>query len=365
MNMLHKIIIWIGLLGLAIVVPCLAQTDLVTVQTQGIGYILQQDTAAARDRAVEDAKIRAVESVCGTQVDAKTVIHKTLLVSSTVMTRTTGVVRQVKVLEESVDENMQLYRVKIEAIVDQQAWNNELLKRAGQKKILFLRQKNQTRDAALARELAALFDRAGFGVSQMFAEQSEFDLLGNTWAEQVLKEMKKDILVVFRSQNQAPVCQTANFCVSTADGFIQLYAPFNHMGSDSLLVNEQIQGAKGFGHTQTSAVEKALLKLNEQLVRKMVDRLDMSMQQQVKIVVKNIPDFKAYKLLKRTIESYRWVIDVKEDQVGYHPVKSVFLVNYKSRLDFLAGMLDKLGQYTFHGRDSDVFMLEFNNGKEH
>ena len=48
---------------------------------------------------------------------------------------------------------------------------------------------------------------------------------------------------------------------------------------------------------------------------------------------------------------------VKEDAVGYHPVKSVFFVRFAQDLKFFSAMLEKLGGYNFLGREGFVFTL--------
>ncbi len=322
----------------------------------GIGYVVQGDVASAKDRAVADAKIRVIELVCGTQIDSRTVIHKTLLIDSTVMTRSRGTVKAYEVVDESYDEKHQLYSVTIDAVVDQETMDRDVLK----KNILFMREKSQEKDAGLTRELAGEFSRAGASITQVFADKSEFDIIGSGTAAAILKNAEKDILVVYKMDIKSIECLTDNFCAAGVKGFIQLYAPFKGPGADVLMVDESFDNTKGFGNTKQSATDKALTQLKKKLIHAFMGRLEKSLERVVKVEVINIPDFDTYKNIKRTIETFRWVINVKEDSVGYHPNKSVFLVWYKNDLDFLSQMLDKIGKYRFNGRSMDVFTLEYN-----
>src|SRR3990172_5149877 len=85
-----------------------------TVTAEGYGTIFGGDTAQARDEAIIDARVRALEQVAGVFVDAKTLVENEMLLDSMVRDRTQGLVTSYKVLKEGPTGDGR-YRVLIEA----------------------------------------------------------------------------------------------------------------------------------------------------------------------------------------------------------------------------------------------------------
>lgn len=96
------------------------------VETVGLAAIVGDDLAAARDRALDDAKRKAVEQVAGTHVTARTVTESFQLVEDTIYARASGFVRSYAILEELREG--ETYRVRIEAEVDAKALVDDLEK---------------------------------------------------------------------------------------------------------------------------------------------------------------------------------------------------------------------------------------------
>lgn len=94
------------------------------VKVEGLAAIVDDDLAAARDRAVDDAKRRAVEQVAGARVSATSVSENYQLVRDEILSRADGFVRQYEILDE-VREG-ETYRVRIQAEVDADALVDDL-----------------------------------------------------------------------------------------------------------------------------------------------------------------------------------------------------------------------------------------------
>ena len=45
------------------------------VKADGVGFMIGGDRAAARDRAIRDAQVRALEQAMGIEIDARTALH--------------------------------------------------------------------------------------------------------------------------------------------------------------------------------------------------------------------------------------------------------------------------------------------------
>ncbi len=82
----------------------------------GMATILDNDKALARDRAIEDAKRKLVKKILGDTISGTSVMKNFRLVSTIVTSKSSGLVKDDKILEERADGNA--YIVKIEGTVE-------------------------------------------------------------------------------------------------------------------------------------------------------------------------------------------------------------------------------------------------------
>jgi len=349
-----------GIIHFGIIAPVWASQ--INVTTTGVGFIIGSDIAAARDRAIRDAQIRALEQALGVKIDARVALHKSLLIDDTIVTRTKGIVRKYTILDEGRDENG-IYTVTLNAIVDTVVMTDELIRMAGQKKVLFVRshkpESNGRGDKILMAELATAFAYAGFNLKQISIPETEFRMLDAERIMAISKTTGRDLIVGLGLDSSVPQCMASNFCVASANGFVRMYAGKTGAG----LAAEKKDNVRGYGNTPDLAGNDAFKKGAGILVDGLMSSLFFPQEKDLKIVVRNLSNFKEYKMLLKTLETLRWVMEVKEDTVGYHPVKSVFCVRFAQNLSIFAKMLDKLGKYNFVGRSGNVYTLELKNGK--
>ncbi len=335
-----------------------AQAAQYEVEVTGVGFIQGGDVAAARDRAIKDAQVRALEKAVGITVDARTALHRSLLVDDTILTRTKGVVRDYKVVAEGPGE-FGLYSVTLKALVDTVELADSLLKAAGDKKVLLLFREHADGKAAgsrvLLEELAVFFGRAGFETSYTGLPAGEPLLLDKQRIRAIAGESGSDVIAVAELATHALSCATVNFCSGLADGHVGLY---NGKTGEEILEKIALLGQKGFGNTRAAADRDALQKGAASLLEKVSAALFKTRQRSFRVVVKNLPDHAAYRSLRRNLETLRWVSEVREDTVGYHPVKSVFFLKFSREPKLLAGMLDKMGRFNFLGRTGVAFVME-------
>ncbi len=127
------------------VAPAQYQTSGQGVQTEviGVGSITFNDVAAARDRAIDDAKRRAVENVLGTIIDSETRVENYQMVSDRILSWSRGYVRDFRILSEMKKAD-DLYEVRALATVDQsnlqEDWSavQHLIQSMGNPRIMFL-----------------------------------------------------------------------------------------------------------------------------------------------------------------------------------------------------------------------------------
>ncbi len=106
-----------AVLQIAAVTPALA--DATSVSVQGMAAIVNDDVAMARDKAINDAKRKAVEQVAGTRVSSQSISENFQLVSDRIYARASGYVKTYAIDKEYKDEGV--YYVKMTATVDADA----------------------------------------------------------------------------------------------------------------------------------------------------------------------------------------------------------------------------------------------------
>lgn len=86
------------------------------VEVEGVAAIVNNDIAMARDKALDDAKRKAVEQVAGSRVSSESITQNFQLVEDRIYAHASGFVKSYQIASELKDHDT--YRVKIKATVD-------------------------------------------------------------------------------------------------------------------------------------------------------------------------------------------------------------------------------------------------------
>lgn len=87
------------------------------VQSIGVGAIMYDDVAAARDRAIDDALRKAVEQTLGTYIDAQTKVENYMVVEDRILNWSRGYVKNYQIISEG-KKTPETYEALIQATVD-------------------------------------------------------------------------------------------------------------------------------------------------------------------------------------------------------------------------------------------------------
>ena len=101
-----------------------AHAEVKETEVEGVAAVVSGDKAMARDRAIDDAKRKAVEQVAGAQVSAESISENFELVEDRIYSRASGFVKTYQIVTELEAEGV--YRVKIKAQVDSAAIADDL-----------------------------------------------------------------------------------------------------------------------------------------------------------------------------------------------------------------------------------------------
>ena len=101
-----------------VIIPCpmlFASSDTMDATAEGVGVIIDNNTALARDQAVQDALRMVVEQTAGIMVASETVVQNYELLRDQIYSKSQGYVRNYQVLDEKVEGT--LYKVTVQASV--------------------------------------------------------------------------------------------------------------------------------------------------------------------------------------------------------------------------------------------------------
>ena len=87
----------------------------VNTTAEGVGVIIDDNTATARDQAIQDALRLAVEQAAGTMVSSETLVQNYEVLRDQIYSQSQGYIRHYEVTDESREGN--LYRVTVQAAV--------------------------------------------------------------------------------------------------------------------------------------------------------------------------------------------------------------------------------------------------------
>ncbi len=94
------------------------------VTAEGVAAIIRNNSAAARDKALDDALRRAVEQAVGTFVSTDSMTERYRVIHDTILAQSAGYVKNYRVLTEKQQGN--LYRIKIHAEVGRTSLRSDL-----------------------------------------------------------------------------------------------------------------------------------------------------------------------------------------------------------------------------------------------
>jgi hypothetical protein len=108
-------VLFLVLIGL-LAMPCMA-ADVEEVEVTGQAAIIDDDKAAARDKAIDDALRKAVESSVGTMISSETITENYQLLSDRIYSQAEGYVKKYKILDEKDEDNVYIVEIRAKVAV--------------------------------------------------------------------------------------------------------------------------------------------------------------------------------------------------------------------------------------------------------
>lgn len=164
--------------------------DAVKVEAVGQAAIYGKDVAQARDKAIDDARRKAVEQAIGSMISSETVTENFQLISDKILSKSSGYVRRYKILSEG-SSTEGIYQVSIEAMVQKGVLNSDL-----QGVLAILKAKRMPRVLVMITEqniggaASSWWSNPGASVSMDVAENTFIDL----WRPKGVKFVERQVL---------------------------------------------------------------------------------------------------------------------------------------------------------------------------
>ncbi len=153
-----------------------------TVEAAGQAAIVDNDRAAARDKAIEDALRKAIESAVGTMISSETVTENYQLLTDKIYSKASGYVTKYKITGERIEDDVKIVEVK--ADVSKGAIQNDL----DALSILINEAKGRPKLLVMIAEQNIGMDRPNYWWGNNKMVSLEMDVVTNTLMEKMMEK---------------------------------------------------------------------------------------------------------------------------------------------------------------------------------
>ncbi|MBM4311700.1 MAG: hypothetical protein FJ119_12245 [Deltaproteobacteria bacterium] len=305
------------------------------VRAEGHGSIIQGDMAQARDEALIDARVRALENACGIAIDSRTVIQDEQLLDASLISLSRGHIESYRIIDEGPSHNG-LYRIMIEAVVSAGEHDSQLLPVGRNPAVMITLSETGAGTSVsdggiVAGGVLRAVAREGYAVNVPSYPQTArpHSKTGSPAADCILVNGRSTVLY---SQTHGGIVA----CRATSR--IALI----EKGSDTIIASCSLQ-AKGFGLCQQQAGRAALSRISRTASSFVVEQLSHYTGRQERTIVINVLDGEGathYNRLRNLLQSMRWVTSLDEGR--RENGQSIFQIRYAEKTNYLTRRLARI-----------------------
>jgi|GEM_PF-2383671 len=339
--------------------PCLCRAgqEVRVVEVEGVAPVIDNDLIQARDEALADARVRAIEQVAGVKVEARAVYGRELMLADEFDITAGGVLQDERILSQGLGPDG-LYRVGLKASVSPDGLGDRLKRMLREDAVvLALREDNlgtATGVNLFENRLRAELSRAGYQrITAQEPGQDEIrDGPDRDWVETVGFKHLADVVIAGRISSSPSGQHAPGLCSAHANGWLRVFL----VREGRTLAAAVAQSVRGFGPDMEQAGQAALSNAAKALCADVLRRVAPRRTRQVRVVVSGIPDFHSFKKYKGLIAAMRWVHSVEEQ--SYNPARTVFTLGYAESPGLLASRLGRFRDFQVQGYDPDEIRIK-------
>ncbi len=346
--------------------PHLARTEV--VEAEGLGTILSGDIAQARDEAIIDARVRALEQAVGVMVDAETLVQNELLLSATVRNTSSGMITSYKILEEGPDPSGSLYRVKIAANVDKASIETGIKNNLTANMTVVVQIDEEMAgqsvpDPVVESEVVEALVNAGYDVrdreaiTELRRRDAELARIGGDIQEAQIIGLRFLSNLVIKGTARTTVHENKTDYapgMSIPSAHARVTCRMVEVETGRVIGQEQLQRVTEFGQDPVDASEKAILKAAPQMVRKVLDWMNseylVKKMQTVTIEATGLPDMASFRRLVNLVQKERWVQEVEPGT--FKDGSGTITLRYPEKLVYLATGIDRSPEFRLTTMDN-------------
>jgi len=333
------------------------------INADGEAAIINNDKPSAKMEAVARAKWTAIEQVAGTEVKAGSFVQNFTLVEDVIKTKSGGVVKSYKVLEEGVKDDV--LNVKINACVEPSQARDAVSQLALNNSIaLFIPARKPGRHGdefeennILSETLIGKLTEQGYTVVDVApthaVDAKEIERAVRSGSTLSLRSM------MYKFLSNLIIIGKVDYTISTKKGEdigYGLSMPFNNVtvrlnyrilsknnktGTMEILTTG-VEQAKGLANNVEDATAQAMKELAQDLTPIMLDKVGQYIQgntKKIAVQVKGVDDVDKVLEVKQILQSIVWVSAVEEKQMGD------FVVSYPENTLYLANSIKQKGNF--------------------
>jgi hypothetical protein len=336
------------------------------VVTSGLGSIVGNDVAHARDDAIEDALRKGVEDALGLIVKAETLVENFQLIEDNIYSKTQGYIQKYDIVSEG-KRNEQLYEVTVKAVVkmtdlkdDYEGIKTLMHRKNMPRMMIMIEERNIGETPDFSHYIEADMNTAELALTQAFMEKGFKFVdqatvkrnLDNEKAAAILegdvnqaailgKSVGAEIVLTGKALAKSTVIEAFGVQQRSQQATVTVKAIRTDTGD--IIATGSGQGA--YPHIDdviggTKAIQKACSKMSEDLITQILDRwqTDISSGATLTLKVKGVKDFDQLNKFKSALKYYvrgLQAVTQREWEEGY----SVLEVEMKGTSEDLAQRL--------------------------
>lgn len=361
---------------------CLAIPDDASAQTKcinanGEAAIIRNDTPSAKLEAIARAKWTAIEQVVGTEIKAQSFVQNFTLVEDVIKTKTGGVVKSYKIIDENVKDD--ILQVTINACVEPSQAREAVSQLGLNSSIaLFIPARKPGRGGdefeetnILSETLIAKIIEQGYTVVDVAPTQA-ID------AKEIEKAMRSGSTLTLRSMmykflSNLIIIGKVDYTISTKKGenigyglsmpfnnvtvrlSYRIFAKNNKTGNMEILATG-VEQARGLANNVEDATAEAMKELAQNITPALLDKVSQYIKgntKKIAVKVKGVDDIDKVLEVKQILQSIVWVSSVEEKQMGD------FVVSYPENTLYLANSIKQKGNFKIMNFSPYSLTLEY------
>lgn len=338
-------------LVLALLVCASTPVGAASVVVEGFGPLIHGDLAQARDEALAEARVRAVEQGAGVQVEARSELAQELMVMSETGTSSEGFISNEQILEEGMAGDG-LYRVRIRADVSAGKARDGLRRLLQDDAIVLVLDEKGSGvpffESYLTSQLASL------GYARIIrAASAEPSLLSDIDLEALAIRHMADVVLVGHAEARDNSKLSEAMFSAHGSGSLKAFRAREGL----VLASAQAQEVRGFGNTPGKARGSALQETVRVLAKDVLGSLARKKEQSVLVVISDLPAYADFKKCKAILSQMRWVSGV--EAVRFESGTGVYQVKVGEDVELLAARLDQFSDLSVVQFDDERIQVHF------